>query len=223
MIKRVILRFLLFFYFVSLLILGLYPFEFRNLCLSNQIYWLADKNGIQISPCYEVASEEPPTEVFKSFMNTKGFTIEVLVTIDDIDQSGPARIVTYSLNTYERNFTLGQESDSLILRLRTTESDENGVYPHFRADKVFTPGKKQHVTVSYDGKLEKLYVDGKLRQISSSLEGIFSNWDPKAFFVIGNEHTGDRLWQGKIYLVALYNRALGDEEIYQNYHRCQIL
>jgi VanZ family protein len=150
-------------------------------------------------------------------MDAKGFTIEVFISVDDIDQNGPARIVTYSLDTSQRNFTLGQEFDSLILRLRTTESDENGVYPHFRADKVFTPGKNQHVTVSYDGKLEKLYVDGQLRKISSALEGSFSSWDPKAFFVIGNEHTGDRLWQGKIYLVALYNRALGDEEIYQNY------
>jgi VanZ family protein len=208
---------MLLFYFISLLILGLYPFEFKSICLSNQIYWLEDKNGIWISPCYEVASEKPPTEIFQSFVDAKGFTIEVYITIDDIDQNGPARIVTYSLNTSQRNFTLGQEFDSLILRLRTTESDENGVYPHFRGDNVFTPGKKQHVTVSYDGKLEKLYVDGQLRKVSSELEGSFSSWDPNAFFVIGNEHTGDRLWQGKIYLVALYNRALGDEEIYQNY------
>jgi VanZ family protein len=35
--------------------------------------------------------------------------------------------------------------------------------------------------------------------------------------MIGNEYTGDRLWQGKIFLVGLYNRALGDEEIFQNY------
>ena len=185
--------------------------------MSNQIYWLVDKNGIQISPCYEVASEEPPTEIFKSFMDAKGFTIEVIIAIDDIDQYGPARILTYSLDPYQRNFTLGQEFDSLILRLRTTGSDENGVYPHFRADKVFEAGKKYYITLTYDGMSEKLYVDGKLREISSALEGTFSNWDPKAFFVIGNEYTGDRLWQGKIFLVGLYNRALGDEEIYQNY------
>jgi VanZ family protein len=176
-----------------------------------------DKNGIQISPCHEIASEEPPTEIFKSFMDAKGFTIEVYIAVDDIGQIGPARIITYSLNTYQRNFTLGQENDSLILRLRTTESDENGVYPHFRANKVFEAGKKQHLTVTYDGMSEKLYVDGKLREISSTLEGTFSNWDPKAFFMIGNEYTGDRLWQGKIFLVGLYNRALGDEEIFQNY------
>ena len=217
MLKRLIFRLLLFFYCLLLLIFGLHPFEFKSLCITNKINWLADKNGIQISPCHEIASEEPSKELYKSFIDAKGFTIEVFISVDDIDQNGPARIVTYSLNTSQRNFTLGQEFDSLILRLRTTESDENGVYPHFRADNALTPGKNQHLTVSYDGKLEKLYVDGKLRETSSALEGIFSNWDPKAFFVIGNEHTGDRLWQGKIYLVALYNRALGDEEIYQNY------
>ena len=121
------------------------------------------------------------------------------------------------MNPSQRNFTLGQEFDSLILRLRTTESDENGLYPHFRVDKTFEPGKKYYITVTYDGISEKLYVNGKLREISSALEGTFSSWDPKSFFLIGNEYTGDRLWLEKIYLVALYNRALADEEIYQNY------
>jgi len=208
---------MLFFYCLLILIVGLYPFEFVKLCITNRINWLSDGNGIQISPCCEVSSAEPPIELFKSFTNAAGLTIEVYMAVDDIDQIGPARIVTFSLDPHQRNFTLGQENDSLILRLRTTESDENGVYPHFRANKVLRPGKKHHITVSYDGQLEKLYVDGKLREISSALEGTFSNWDPKAFFVIGNEYTGDRLWQGKIYLVALYNRALGDQEIYKNY------
>jgi hypothetical protein len=208
---------MLFFYCLLILIVGLYPFEFIKLCMINRINWLPDSNGIQISPCHEVASEEPPTEFFKSFIDAKGFTIEVYIAVDDIEQNGPTRIVTYSLDPYQRNFTLGQEFDSLILRLRTSASDLNGVYPHFRADTVFEAGKKQHITVTYDGKLEKLYVDGKLRKISSALEGIFSSWDPKAFFVLGNEYTGDRLWHGKIYLVALYNRALNEEEIYQNF------
>jgi VanZ family protein len=215
--KRLIFRLLLFFYCFLILIVGLYPFEFKSLCFSNKINWLSDKSGIQISPCHEVASEEPPTEFFKSFIDAKGFTIEVYIAVDDIEQIGPARIVTYSLDPYQRNFTLGQENDALILRLRTSESDLNGVYPHFRGNKVFEVGRKQHITVTYDGKSEKFYVDGKLREIFSRLKGNFSNWDPKAFLVLGNEYTGDRLWDGKIYLVALYNRALGDEEIYQNY------
>jgi len=215
--KRLIFRLLLFLYCLLLLIFGLYPFEFKSLCITNKINWLADKTGIQISPCREIASKEPPKELSKSFIDAKGFTIEVYISVDDIEQFGPARIVTYSLDPYQRNFTLGQEDDSLILRLRTTESDENGVYPHFRANKVFEADKKQHLTVTYDGMSEKLYVDGKLREISSALEGTFFNWNSKAFFVLGNEFTGDRSWRGKLYLVALYNRVLGDEEIYQNY------
>jgi VanZ family protein len=208
---------MLLFYCLLLLLVGLYPFEFIKLCFINRINWLPDSNGIQIWPCHEVASEEPPIELFKSFINAKGFTVEVYITVDDIEQIGPARIVTYSLDPYQRNFTLGQEFDSLILRLRTTNSDVNGIYPHFRADKLFEPGKKQHITVTYDGKSEKLYVDGKQRGISSLLKGNFSNWDPKAFFMLGNEFTGDRLWQGRLYLIAPYNRALDEEEIYQNF------
>jgi hypothetical protein len=77
---------MLFSYCLLILIVGLYPFEFKSLCIANKINWLVNKNGIQISPCHEIASEEPPIEFFKSFIDAKGLTIEVYLTVDDIGQ-----------------------------------------------------------------------------------------------------------------------------------------
>lgn len=45
----------------------------------------------------------------------------------------------------------------------------------------------------------------------------FRNWDPSFTFQIGNEATLDRAWVGKIYLVAIYNRDLLDEEVSTNF------
>jgi hypothetical protein len=45
----------------------------------------------------------------------------------------------------------------------------------------------------------------------------FINWNAKLHLLVGNEGTLDRPWLGEIYLVAIYNRALNDEEVYTNF------
>lgn len=43
------------------------------------------------------------------------------------------------------------------------------------------------------------------------------NWNPDFPFQVGNEATLDRPWIGKVYLVAIYSRALSSEEVYLNF------
>jgi glycopeptide antibiotics resistance protein len=49
------------------------------------------------------------------------------------------------------------------------------------------------------------------------LHSDFSNWDPSFTFQLGNEATLNRPWLGKIYLVAIYRRALNPEEVTTNF------
>lgn len=45
----------------------------------------------------------------------------------------------------------------------------------------------------------------------------FHNWDPNFTFQLGNTPTIDRPWYGKMYLVAIYSRALTNKEVYTNF------
>lgn len=45
----------------------------------------------------------------------------------------------------------------------------------------------------------------------------FQNWDPNFTFQLGNTRTINPPWFGRIYLVALYNRALSKDEVYTNF------
>lgn len=45
----------------------------------------------------------------------------------------------------------------------------------------------------------------------------FALWNSRFTLQMGNEATLDRPWRGKIHLVALYNRALGDNEVERNF------
>ena len=133
------------------------------------------------------------------------------------NQFGPARILSYSIDPKLRNFTIGQSSDQLVIRLRTTETSLNGTNPHLIVDNVFDDRSPQHIVVTYDFSEQRVYINGEQRARSEILKGDFSSWDPACRLVIGNEVTGKRPWKGKLYYAAVFNSFLTEKEIQQNY------
>jgi len=89
------------------------------------------------------------------------FTVALTLGTKDITQTGPARILTVSLNPYMRNLTLGQERSSLILRVRTRYSGENGTLPELQIPEVLVDTKPQRILISYDGMAADFYTSDK--------------------------------------------------------------
>lgn len=89
------------------------------------------------------------------------FAVGVVAATADTGQQGPARIFTFSHGPYRRNFTLGQMGDTLVFRLRTPITGENGTDPEFRAARVFRDTLPHHYLVSFDGDAIRLRVDGR--------------------------------------------------------------
>jgi len=209
--KRSLLVYLL----VSILFL-LWPFDL-SLPKRNNARWLGTSNGIEFLQEGQVISRSPIERLSGRLLMGTGFTLEVWAATDRPDQTGPARIVSYSLDSGKRNFTLGQSNKKLIMRLRTTESDLNGVKPHTEVDGVFGSSEPQHFVVTYDFSEQGIFVNGKIRLRSKIPGGKFTNWDPSYYLVLGNEATGNRPWRGKIFYVAIYDRALSNQEIHKSY------
>jgi hypothetical protein len=86
----------------------------------------------------------------------------VFMQTSDLDQSGPARIITYSQDPGNRNFTLGQVHDTLTFRLRTPASGANGTNPALYSSPVLSLDHPAFVAAVYDGRISRLYLDGKL-------------------------------------------------------------
>jgi hypothetical protein len=141
-----------------------------------------------------------------------------LADTKDFSQGGPARIVSYSHDPLYRNFTLAQQGRNLIMRLRTTKTDLNGTNPEVELKNVFLSNEPYHIAVTYDFQQESIYFNGQLRLRSPVPGGKFSNWDPTFPLILGNENTGNRPWNGQLFLVAIYNRTLSGDEVVQNYH-----
>ena len=142
-------------------------------------------------------------------------TVEAVLACDSLEQDGPARIVSFSDGTRSRNFTLGQEGQRLVFRLRTPRTGPNGDKPAVEFGSL-EPGVARHVLVSYRPGTLACYVDGKAAALSELVQGDFGNWEPQQL-IFGNETTGDRPWRGGLEGVAVFSRFVGPEEARHHY------
>ncbi len=152
--------------------------------------------------------------LLKACKQSHQLTVEAVICSDHLNQTGPARIVSFSNNAGSRNFTLGQERENMIFRVRTPKTGTNGVNPETTLCKI-EPGKPLHVAVTYRPGEMAAYVDGREVYRGRRVQGDFSNWEPH-HLLFGDEFDGSRDWSGALEGVAIYNRALNAGEIRQN-------
>jgi VanZ family protein len=178
---------------------------------------LTGTNGIEFVGVSSIRSPSPIHRLYTDLVSGTGFTLEAWVLIKNHHQKGPARIVSYAKDPGFKNFTLGQERESLVVRLRTTETGSIGRFPELVVPGIFNTSDVQHILVTYDFTERRIYVNGQARVREQGPGGKFTNWNPSYDLVFGNEVTGDRPWQGELYLVAIYNRVLSEDEVRKNY------
>jgi outer membrane protein assembly factor BamB len=141
------------------------------------------------------------------------FSVELVLETANLEQFGPARILSFSKDPYLRNFTVGQERDRLTLRLRTPATGTNGMKP----ETVLCPieaGKPVHLVVTYRPGETVTFVNGKEVSRSDKVRGDFSNWESGQELILGDEWSGEsRDWAGKVHAFAVFQRVLSAEEV----------
>lgn len=178
---------------------------------------LQRSGGSQIVSSVLIASDGPARRMTSDIKAKDELSVEVWLKPRNLDLTGPARIVSLSLNPSLRNFTLGQEKGQLEFRVRTTSTDGNGL-PGVMTPESSLVLERTHVVVtrSSAGKLA-IYLNGR-ESASKQVDGTFKNWDEEYRLSLVNELTNDRPWLGDLFLVAIYNRALSDAEVQQNFN-----
>ena len=179
--------------------------------------WISG-GGLSINSNATLASSGNASSLISNLQSTNELTVEAWVEPANTTQDGPARIVTLSANTGERNFTLGQENADYAMRLRTNNGGSNNGAPDvYSSGSEVVAGALQHVVfVRNSAGQEKIYVNGS-EVYSGTRLGNFSNWASYQF-ALANELTNDRSWLGELHLVAVYSKDLSATEITQNYN-----
>lgn len=163
-------------------------------------------------------SSQSAKRLIAAIKRSGAFSVEAWIKPAALDQTGPARILTISKNTIERNFTLGQEGDRIEVRLRTTKADNNGL-PSIKTPAASLTTQWTYVvyTRSASG-TAKIFIDGK-QQLSTRSEGSLQNWDDSFALSIGDEVGGGRAWHGRLRMVSVHGRALKASEIVSHFKR----
>ena len=174
-----------------------------------------ENGALRITGQALIRSGRPATRLIQAVKRSREISIEAWLTPDNKTQAGPARIVTLSSDSVNRNFTLGQEKDQYVVRLRSTATSDNGI-PTTESPKVVKT-KLTHVVYTRDrGGATRIYIDGK-SVAQATVGGTLANWKDNFELAIGDELVGGRLWNGSIHLVAIYNRDLQNREVQQNF------
>lgn len=96
-------------------------------------------------------------------VETGSFAVVATVKPGNVHQTGPARIVTFSMDQFRRNFDLGQEGRRAVFRVRTPATGDNGMWPHVVTEPALTDAKYVTIVATFDGSVSRVFVDGVLR------------------------------------------------------------
>jgi VanZ family protein len=204
-----------FVYALFLALLTLWPFEF-GFFHKNRVTWVQDTNGV-IFDGGQIISPGPAKVLYDKIRSGSGLSIEIWLSSPIENQVGPARIISFSADPHQRNFTIAQERDKLVVRLRTINTDPNGIYPHAELSGIFSSSDIKHIVATYDYKKKCIFVDAQCRLCQPMPLGRFDNWDPTFPLVFGNEATGNRPWTGRIYYAAIYDHSISKQDIKEHY------
>lgn len=176
--------------------------------------WVTGALSIDSSTIVESAGAA--TKIINAAQTTNEITVEAWVIPANTTQEGPSRIATLSLDTGLRNFTLAQDEDEYDQRLRTTSTSNNGM-PGIASGSETLTTTLTHVAYTRNlSGAAKFYING-IEVENETVAGNFSNWASDYKFGLANEFTMNRAWLGELHLVAVYNSAISEGDVRQNY------
>ncbi|UKO98030.1 VanZ family protein [Nostoc sp. UHCC 0870] len=118
-----------------------------------------ESQGVFLSNNHWLKTSAPVTELSKKISQTSEVTISAIVATAHTEQDGPARIISISDNSFQRNLTVGQEGNSLDFRIRTPITGENGSELNLNIPNVFVDSKPHHLVITYARGTIQVYID----------------------------------------------------------------
>ena len=148
-------------------------------------------------------------------MDYSNITVEVVMEYYNLDGDSEIDVVTnwqsggYGIDIHDSTY---RDRNTFAFLL------SGKGYQYIQSDNPAKIGKKYILTGSYDGSIVKFWENGIKKE--SNLEGTIGNTQDNTVMVLGGNPKGensDASFNGKIYAVRIYSKALTDEEVKQNY------
>jgi len=178
---------------VAYLTTALWPFRINRLRNGAVV-----QNGVIRFPFAGLTLAEQSGGWLDTAIRENRFHIRLRVRSLNRHQIGPAQICTVSVSPWNHNLTIAQERANLVVRLRTTATDQNGTPPYVVRD-VFADGQSHDIIVDAAEEKFSIEVDGEQVVHEQLPAHPLSNWRRECDVALGNEPTGDHPWLGDIF------------------------
>lgn len=149
----------------------------------------------------------------------RDLAVEAWLAMDEIKEWGGIAGFIQDNGGFEKGWLLGSRGDRFTFALSTVNADDgDGLLTYLAAKRAMEPGRWHHVVGTYDGREQRIYVNGELENTSLVQSGKVLYPD-RSFFDLAayrdeNEHYR---WYGTLHEVRIYNRALGEEEVRERF------
>lgn len=145
----------------------------------------------------------------------KELSADAWVRVDKVAEWGGAFGAIQDNGTFERGWLLGYRQSRFFFALA---SEKTNRLTYLMAPTGFSPGDWYHITGTWDGETQRLYIDGELVASSQEQGGLIAYSD-EAHFGVGaywdaNEFHG---LTGRVEQVCLWNRSLDPSEVEQQF------
>ncbi len=189
-----------------------------NLTLSGEYNWVGGW-GVQFVNGKAQASTTASAKLHDLITATGEFAIEFWAAPGNVSQDGPSRIVTYAGNSESRNFMIGQTLYDYDTFVRNDPSDAGGSQLSTPSADEILQASLQHVVLNYDPiNGRQLFVNGELVPVADTTPpDLLDVWDETFAFAIGSEVDNTNRWAGTMRLLAIHNRVLTPEQIFENF------
>ena len=96
-------------------------------------------------------SETSVRSLSEQLLRASQLSVRLSAATADLEQVGPARMVTISESPLLRNLTIGQQEEALAVRFRSWMTGKNGTYPQIMFPGLFTDLESLDLVLTYDG------------------------------------------------------------------------
>jgi VanZ family protein len=153
--------------------------------------------GLELqAPTILRTGRERPTKIYERFVASGSFSVATWMAPKDVQQDGPARIISFSIDHFARNFTLAQSRSEVSFRVRNHVAGANGSNLNLTTTELHLKPTITHLVAVYDRGREHLYVNGQERLTTIVLRGLPGIVNTFGFDV-------DSRWQGGWVVVLL--------------------
>ncbi len=126
----------------------------------------AKKSGVLVNSQQWLKTSQPATFLQQKLKKTDEFTLFLTISTNDLNQIGPARIITLSSGIYTQNLVVAQERTDLNFRLRTPITGSNATQPKFIIPQVFNNYNPQQILITFADNKLNFYLDNFAREYS---------------------------------------------------------